>query len=171
MKTVGPIPFLWDRKPWRIGNPFTGRLTLPELLQALAPEEEPMLDLKGIGGGIAGAVISAVERYLPDRRVTICSRNWRVLPAFSERPWARVVYSAGNVGQVEAVHRRLDRADGVSVNHELLSADVVRQFCDHVPLVMSWTVNDPRLWKRLHGWGVNAAITDAPEALAPSFGG
>jgi hypothetical protein len=171
MKTLGPIPFLWDRNPWRVGNPFAPRLTLPELLSALEPEEEPMLDLKGMGTGIAAAVIQAVERHLPDRRVTVCSRNWRVLPAFADRPWARVVYSAGSEGQVAAVHRRLAAADGVSVNHRLLSARLVRRFRDHVPLVMSWTVNEPGLWQRLMEWGVNAAITDAPEALERRVGG
>jgi len=170
-KTLGPIPLYWDRNPWRLENPFRTRLTLEGLLAALAPDEEPMLDLKGIGAGIVQPVIDAVERHFPDRQVTICSRHWRILPAFAECPWARVIYSAGSPGQVAAVAHRLQFADGVSVKHELLSADLVRRLRDHVPLVMTWTVDEPALWQRLQEWGVNGAITDAPEALAPQIGG
>jgi len=47
----------------------------------------------------------------------------------------------------------------------------VRRLRDHVPLVMTWTVDEPALWQRLQEWGVNGAITDAPEALAPQIGG
>lgn len=170
-KTIGPIPVYWDRKPWRLENPLRTRLTLSGLLEALCADEEPLLDLKGIGGGIVQPVIDAVERHFPDRRVTICSRHWRILPAFAERPWARVIYSAGSPGQVAAVARRLPFADGVSVKHELLSAELVRRFRDHVPLVMTWTVDEPALWQRLSEWGVNGAISDAPEALAPVIRG
>jgi glycerophosphoryl diester phosphodiesterase len=169
MKTLGPIPFLWDRNPWQIGNPFAPRLSLAELLQALGPDLEPMLDLKGIGRGIVKPVIAAVERYLPNRQVTISSRNWRVLPEFAERPWARVIYSAGNQGQIRAVQRRLDAAAGVAINHTLLSPELVARLRGHVPLVMTWTVDDPELWRRLASWGVNGAITDTPETLSPSF--
>ena len=36
LKTLGPIPVLWDR--WRLANPFAPRLQLDELLAAIGPE-------------------------------------------------------------------------------------------------------------------------------------
>jgi glycerophosphoryl diester phosphodiesterase len=165
MKTLGPVRLLWDRKPWRLGNPFARPFLLEDLLAALAPDEEAMLDLKGFDLGMAGAVGDVVETVIPGRAVTVCSRNWQVLPAFRDYPWARVVYSAGSPGQVASVHRRLDLAHGVSVNRELLTPRLVDRLRRDVPLVMTWTVNDPEMWRTFASWGVTGAITDVPAML------
>ena len=45
LKTLGPLPLLWDR--WRLAPGWRPRLELPALLEAAAPGTELMLDLKG----------------------------------------------------------------------------------------------------------------------------
>jgi hypothetical protein len=47
LKTLGPLPILWDR--WSLAPPWAPRLLLDRLLGAMAPGTHLMLDLKGRG--------------------------------------------------------------------------------------------------------------------------
>ena len=170
-KTLGPIPFLWDRKPWRIFNPFARRLKLADVYSALQPGEELMLDLKRPGRRMARGIVETVERLRPSERTTICSRSWKVLSVFADRPWARVVYSAGSPAQIDGLWRHIDAAEGASIDHNLLTPELVGRLREQLPLLMAWTVNDPERWRELASWGVNGVITDVPEVMAPLLRG
>ena len=78
LKTLGPIPLLWDR--WRLANPFRRRLVLAELLAAIDGRTVLVLDLKGRDPSMAAEVAEALA---PRRRVgghtTVCARDWRLL--------------------------------------------------------------------------------------------
>jgi len=169
-KTLGPLRVLWDRNPWRLVNPFAHQLTLEELLGAAAPDEELMLDLKGIDNSIVEPVIQAVETHLPGRPVTVCSQNWQILPRFAERPWARVIYSVGRRSHIRAIFSRIDHADGVAIDHTLLRPSLAQALREHVPLLITWTVDDPLRWAELASWGVNGVITDDAGALKQALG-
>ena len=159
-KTLGPLRLLWDRHPWRLENPFAHQLTLPELLRELSPQDGLMLDLKGVSNTIVTPVIDAIETELPGREVTVASQNWQLLTRFTTRPWARVWYSVGKLSQVRGIFDRLDRADGVAIDHRLLDPTLARELRSHVPRVVAWTVNDRARWEVLATWGVNGLITD-----------
>jgi hypothetical protein len=161
LKTVGPIPILWDR--WQLANPFVPRLVLPELLGALSAETELMLDLKGRDRRLPRRVIDAV-RSARLRRVTICARAWRLLEPFRGDERFRVVHSVGNGRQL----RRLLRAgseplQGVSVHERLLDVGIVEELRRRADLVLTWPVNSVARARELAGWGVAGLISDRPE--------
>src|SRR4051812_45642760 len=58
LKTLGPLPVLWDR--WYLAPPGTPRLELHQVLAAAGPETALMLDLKG-GARLARRVAGALE--------------------------------------------------------------------------------------------------------------
>lgn len=166
LKTVGPLPILWDR--WRLGNPFGPRLQLGQLLDALGPDTELMLDLKGRAERTAALVVSEVTTR-PRRRITVCARNWPLLEPFRRLPDVTVVYSIGSVRQLHAFLRRFagTRLEGVSVHRRLLDRKVVRELAARAEIVLSWPVNTPEVAETLVDWGVQGLISDVPEALGP----
>jgi glycerophosphoryl diester phosphodiesterase len=165
LKTVGPIPLLWDR--WALGNPFVRRLTLDELLDHAGPMTELMLDLKGWNRRISHLVRLALGRW-PARPVTICARNWTFLDALTDLPNARLVYSVGSRRQLAQLLARFPedgRLPGVSVNQRLLTSDTAAALRARTPLVMSWGVEDDIRAKQLRDWGVNGIISTDRELL------
>ena len=169
-KTLGPIRILWDRDPWRLENPFSHQLVFEEVLEALEPAERLFVDLKGLSNNIVSPVIEALETLAPGRRMMICSQNWQILARFAERPWAEVVYSVGKRAQIDAIFRRPEITDAVAIDHRLLTPQLAREFRAKVPLLITWTVNDPALWTKLASWGANGVVTDAPAALKGAWG-
>src|SRR5262249_17310145 len=55
LKTIGPLPVLWDR--WELARGWTPRMNLASLLAALDPGAELMLDLKGTSRHLSDAVL------------------------------------------------------------------------------------------------------------------
>jgi glycerophosphoryl diester phosphodiesterase len=166
LKSVGPIPLLWDR--WKLANPFAPRLTLDELLEHAGEKTELMLDLKGRNPRISSRVI-AVLRGRATGSVTICARHWPFLGAFADMPRVRVVYSVGSRRQLGQLLRRFglgDTVPGVSVNQRLLDAQVVAELRSRSSLVMSWGVEDHARAQDLRGWGVNGIISSDRELLS-----
>ena len=62
LKTLGPVPVLWDR--WKLASPFGPRLVLAELLDAAGPQTELVLDLKGRERRLATAVLDMLRPRL-----------------------------------------------------------------------------------------------------------
>jgi glycerophosphoryl diester phosphodiesterase len=162
LKTLGPVPILWDR--WALANPFAPRLALPDLLAAAEPGTELMLDLKGRNPRLARLVLDALP---PDRAVTVCARSRRLLAPFVGRRNVRVLQSAGSPRQVRALLRRLDvlDLDGVSVHERLLDEQVVAALRRRVSVVLSWPVNTLERARELATIGVDGMISDDPAAL------
>lgn len=172
-KSAGPFPFFWDG--WRVHNPFARRPRLDEILAALRPDQEPMLDLKpildwrGADADMIGLVATALDRQLAGRAVTICAGRWEYLAGFADRPETRVVYTVGKPERLPALHALPGFIDGVSIKRTLLTPAVVAELRRRTDLVMTWTVNDPESMHELAAMGVNGYISDAPERLAPEF--
>lgn len=170
LKTVGPLPILWDR--WQLAAPWRPRLLLDELLGAVSPSTELMLDLKGRDRRLAHAVGAHLDALGGGRRVTVCSRNWRLVRELGERDDVRVLYSVGSAGQLTALRRllRRRRLAGVSIHQRLLDAAVVAELKRGVGLVVSWPVETVAEARRLTAWGVDGLISTNFERLEPRLG-
>lgn len=160
LKTVGPIPILWDR--WQLANPFAPRLQLGALLAATDPGTELMLDLKGRNPRLAAGVLAAIEPVLPARRITVCARSWPLLAPFERLPGVRSVHSVGNIRQLRALLQmgRTHRLQGISIHERLLSAATVAELRDIADVVMTWPVNAASRVRELAEMGVDGLITD-----------
>jgi hypothetical protein len=164
LKTLGPLPILWDR--WRLANPFAPRLVLRDLLEALGPGTELMLDLKGRDRRLPGLVLHALGESA--RPVTICSRTWALLEPFRGRASTRIVHSVGSRRQLQALRQRFAgvRLQGISIHERLLCPETARELLGRAELVLTWPVATVEQARRLAGLGVHGLITEVPEALA-----
>lgn len=163
LKTLGPLPVLWDR--WLLANPFAPRLRLAELLAAVDGRATLVLDLKGRDRRLAGLVLDALAGF--EGQVFVCARSWSLLEAFVGRPRVSTVASVGTRRQLRRLLRLETIADAVSIHARLLDRAVVAELRERVRLVLSWPVNTPADGRRLSGWGVDGLISDAPAMLVP----
>jgi glycerophosphoryl diester phosphodiesterase len=166
LKTIGPIPILWDR--WFLANPFKPRLRLERVLRDAGEDVHLMLDLKGARSAVGGAVRCALMARAPGRPVTVCSRNWRALARLGVVSGVRVIYSVGSRRQLRALLGRFGPGtlEGVSVHADLLTPAIVGELRDRAATVMSWPIDSSDRADVLAGWGVQGFITEHPEALA-----
>lgn len=162
LKTVGPLPILWDR--WRLGNPFAPRLTLHDLFACAGRNTELLLDLKGRNRRLAELVLDALPN---DRRVTVCARSRALLEPFAGREQVRLFQSVGTRRQLRALLCRADglALDGVSVHERLLDERVVAELRRLGSTVISWPVNSLQRGNELARLGVDGLISDHPAAL------
>jgi glycerophosphoryl diester phosphodiesterase len=166
-KSLGPLPWLWDRGPWELTSTSVVQLQLPELLEALAPEATVMLDLKGIGA-VGDRTAELLHERRPDRPVIVCSRWWPSVEPFFALEWALPVLSARNRPELAGLRRRVRRGRppyAVCLHGSLLSAPVVAELRERVEVVMSWGVNDAATLERVVGLGVTGVISDSEAVL------
>ena len=169
LKTVGPIPLLWDR--WTVAPPWAPRLELHELLTAASPRTELMLDLKGRDRRIGSLVAAALAAHAPGRAVTVCARSWRVVEPLRGLPHVRLVRSIGGRRGLAALLRERsgERLDGVSIHRRLLTPDVVDQLRRRATTVLTWPVASAAEARLLGSWGVDGVITEDFDDLAPAL--
>jgi glycerophosphoryl diester phosphodiesterase len=168
LKTAGPLPFLWDQ--WELASASAPRLGLTELLDADRRGTTFMLDLKGRRTSTGRAVAELLHDRMPARDVLVCGRYWPSVDAVAELGFVRPVLSARNRTELAALRRRL-RADGsgttygVSVHRSLLGNGVGAMLRDHVPVVMTWPIDDLSSLDRVVALGANGVITNEPAIL------
>lgn len=167
-KTLGPVPILWDR--WELAPPWAPRLLLDELLAALAPGTELMLDLKGHDAELPRRVATAIDDTALAGRITVCSQDWRLLEPLAAVPDVRVVHSVGNARQLARLLRRRGPPAGVSIHRRLLDAALVDELRRRAGLVLAWPVESAEQARRLAGWGVQGLISRQFEQLAVELG-
>jgi glycerophosphoryl diester phosphodiesterase len=165
LRTLGPLPILWDR--WRLDAPWRPRLTLAELLVETAPTTELMLDLKGRGRRVGEETLRVLVPWLGTRRLTVCARRWELLEPFAGHP-VRRVYSIGTPRQLRRFLIRFATTpiDGVSVHERLLHRQSIESLRSIAAVVMTWPVNRPARAQELVGLGVDGLITDDVAALS-----
>lgn len=157
LKTMGPLPILWDR--WQLAPGWRPRPDVVELFESLPTSVPLLLDLKRAVDVVALA--SLIERW-NDRPIAVCSQYWHHLPAF-ERLSVSIVYSLANERQLRKLPGALRgrRCDGVSVHVRVLSRRTMEQLRELAPAVLSWpiTVWDVP-WALV--FGVDGLIADDP---------
>ncbi len=72
LKTLGPLPVLWDR--WRVTGARAPRLQLSDVLRSLRPGTGLMLDLKGIDPRLPASVAAALEREGSERQILVSAQ-------------------------------------------------------------------------------------------------
>ena len=165
LKTVGPLPILWDK--WRLENPFAPRLQLRDLLVEARPETQLLLDLKGRNSRLA----ELVRDTLPSGRpVTVCARSRGLLEPFADLDHVRLFQSVGSRRQLRTLLRAADGVvlDGVSIHERLLDERVVEALRGLGAVVMSWPVNSLERAGELARLGIHGLISDDPAALLGS---
>jgi glycerophosphoryl diester phosphodiesterase len=165
LKTLGPIPILWDR--WKLVSARAPRLELPPVLDALSGPAGVMLDLKGMDRRMPDELVRALEDYGRDRPLVACARNWHLLEPLEEQPHISVLYSVGSAWQLARLRRRIanGRRHDVSVHRRLLSPEVVEELKGSADTLVTWPVNDDETLDRVLGWGVDGVITDSFDVL------
>lgn len=163
LKTVGPVPVLWDR--WTLAPPWAPRLRLDRLLATVGAHTELMLDLKGRDRRLPALVAAALGEHAPGAPVTVCARHWPLLDLL---PGVPGVHSVGARRQLEALRRRFDgrRLHGVSIHRKLLDARTVKDLRRRADVVMTWPVQTREDVRELVAWGVHGLITESPELVA-----
>jgi glycerophosphoryl diester phosphodiesterase len=161
LKTVGPIPLLWDR--WRLESPFRPRLRLEELLERVGPSITLMLDLKGRDPRLSHRVLELLGAA--PRPAIVCSRTWHLLEPFRGEPEVRVLHSVGSRRQLRRLLRRFPARSlqGVSIHAGLLDAAVVTAVRERAEIVFSWPVSTLARARLLAAWGVSGMISDRPQ--------
>lgn len=169
LKTLGPIPVLWDR--WTLAAPWAPRLRLDELLRSADPRTEVMLDLKGRDRRLPALVAEALAGRRAHGPVTICARAWGLLDLLPRTPGLRPVPSVGARRQLEALRRRFAdrRLDGISIHRRLLDRETVRDLQARAEVVMTWPVETAEQARQLTGWGVHGLITEHPDLIADAI--
>jgi glycerophosphoryl diester phosphodiesterase len=166
LKTLGPVPVLWDR--WTLAPPWTARLRLDRVLAAMRPGAELMLDLKGHDPRLPALVAAALGEHATGAPVTVCARHWPLLDLLPAVPAVRPVHSVGTRRQLEGLRRRFvgRRLHGVSIHRKLLDARTVDDLRRRADVVMTWPVKTRADVRELVGWGVQGLITESPELVA-----
>jgi hypothetical protein len=146
LKTLGPLPWLWDS--WELRSATAPRLGLAELLTAADGGVTFMLDLKGRHVAAGEAVARMLHERAPERPVVVCSRYWPALTPFEHVPWVRTVRSARHRPELAVLLRRLERdhrpGHGASVHRSLLTPAVAARLHRRLDLLLTWPVDDLR---------------------------
>jgi glycerophosphoryl diester phosphodiesterase len=168
LKTIGRVPILWDR--WKLASPFAPRLLLADLLRAVGPETELVLDLKGRDRRLAESTLETVRPHLCAASVmTICARSGPLLEPFHGVEGIRRVRSVGSARQLRRLRRRVTgpRLDGISIHERLIDSSTVPELRELAELIMTWPVNTRDRARELIACGVDGLISDRPFLLQP----
>lgn len=171
LKTVGPLPVLWDR--WELGNPFVPRLLVSELLAAVGPRTHLVLDLKGRNRRLSDVLLRALDPYLsPTHAVTLCARSWPLLELFRSVPGVRGVHSVGSGKDLAQLRSRIagSRSAGISIHERLLDRRTTQELRGLANMILSWPVNTTERARELIAYGVDGLISDRPGALQSVLG-
>ena len=171
LKTLGPIPLLWDR--WRLANPFRRRHVLAELLAAVEGRTELVLDLKGRDPLLATEVLDALAPRLRARgRTTVCARHWPLLEELEGVRGIRLVHSVGSARQLRRLLRRHRgrRLEGVTIHERLLDSRTVRELHELADVIFAWPVNTLERAQELIRLEVEGLISDRPALVHSAVG-
>jgi len=164
LKTLGPVPVLWDR--WFLAPGWGPRLRLVDLLAAARPETALLLDLKGFDPRLSARLLAALDEAAASRHIIVCSRNWRLLAPFAGHPRIGAIRSVGSERQLQAVWAHLPGSNdegfspAVSIHARLLTPAIVAALRARSAAVIAWAVADEPHARRLLAWGAAAINGD-----------
>ncbi len=163
LKTMGPVPLLWDR--WMLAPGWTRRLELDDLLDATPVNTRMMLDLKGHDPMLAPAIVMSIRERQPERAIIMCTRYWGHLDRVKDDANVYRIYSIGSEQERATVWSRLESMEhpAVSIHRELMTPSIARRFADLGVTVLVWSVNtrdEARLMLDLGADGLT--VSDGP---------
>jgi glycerophosphoryl diester phosphodiesterase len=146
-------------------------LVVPELRDVLAVaagDPRLMLDLKGRSAAVAPRVAEALRAHVPDVRLAVCTRRWKMLDAFAADPHVGRVLSAGDPIELALLRSRLrrQRAYGVSIRLGLLTESVVAELRRATDLILAWPVDTEAALARARRVGVTGVISKSLPMLS-----
>jgi glycerophosphoryl diester phosphodiesterase len=165
-KTLGVLPWLWDR--WYLVPATAERLLLRALIDA-TPDATLMLDLKGWHPWLGRTVAKAMEQGAPGRPYIVASRQWGMLTAFEAFDHVQIIHSARSPRELMALPRRITRhrTDALCLHRRLLTrprwVSLARRLA---PTLLTWPVIDRASADEVLSQGADGLIIDGLDLLA-----
>jgi len=152
----------WEQEHWALN--WRRSIMLPELADVLTTAgDDPrlMLDLKGPTLAVAPQVAGLLRSIAPERQVTVFTKQWRMLDAFTTDPHIRLVHSASNRLQLSRLRHRIRQNPGfgVSIRLQILTPQIVAELREATGEVMVWPVDTPAALERARWLGATAVIS------------
>ncbi|HEY5477855.1 MAG TPA: glycerophosphodiester phosphodiesterase [Tepidiformaceae bacterium] len=166
-RRVAGMPLLFEKWYLRFAprHPFG----LEDLIANVGGRAGLFLDLKNDGEGAATLIRRAIATAEVRPRIVASAQQWAILRAVARVvPEVDLFYSVDVQAKLDlflAVEERDARPRGVSCNHELLTAERVRELKRRKLVVVAWTVDDPSRAAELASWGVDGITTNTPAAV------
>jgi glycerophosphoryl diester phosphodiesterase len=156
------------RDRWRVVRGWSPRHEPPlaDVADLVPPDRVVLLDLKEEDRGRRAELIAEIVATLPTSgRYLACTSILEDLDALRDKGF-RTWRTIGDQRQLAAVLAAgaIDD-DAVTVNHQLLSRDVVDRLHFLTGTVVAWTVNDVRRARWLRDVGVDGVTTDSVEVM------
>jgi glycerophosphoryl diester phosphodiesterase len=138
LKTLGPLPLLWDR--WRLAPGWTPRVRVAHLLEATPAELPIMFDLKGDDPSLSAELIDAIENHDPQRAIILCTSDWIHLDRVRERPNVHRIYSVGDESERDRVWSRIESMEhpAISIHRRLVTPALMARLKEIGATVISW---------------------------------
>lgn len=165
IKTMGPIPLLWDR--WELHPGWGHRFQLADLLRDLPVAARLFLDLKGEDTHLPIQLVETIRTIQPARQIIVCGRNWTQLDPIANDSDVSVFYSVGSDQELANIWDKLENMPhpAISINKRYLTEELVRRLKDQNVTIVTWTVNTFAEARKLHDLGVDGFTTDSPALL------
>jgi glycerophosphoryl diester phosphodiesterase len=166
-KTLGVLPWLWDR--WYLIPAAGDRLSLAALVRVIPADTTLMLDLKGWHPWLGRTVATAMEDVAPGRKYAVASRQWSMLTAFESLDHVQIIHSARGPREASGLPRRLarHRTDAVCMHQQLLTHPRwVAQARRLSPVLLTWPVTSHAAAREALARGANGLIVDGVDLLA-----
>ena len=165
IKTMGPVPLLWDR--WELHPGWGHRFQLEDLLKDLPIEARLFLDLKGVDPKLPVQTIEYIRSVQADRQIILCGRTWSQLDLIEHEKGVTTFYSVGSDEELALIWDRIERMEhpAISIHKRYLVEETVRRFKEKDVTIVTWPVNTFGEAKRLHELGVDGFTTDNQELV------
>ena len=166
-KTMGVLPWLWDR--WYLVPAAAERLILAALIDGLPDGAMLMLDLKGWHPWLGRAIATAMEDAAPGRPYVVSGRQWQMLSAFESLDHVQIIHSARSPRELKALPRRVagHRTDAVCMHRHLLAnprwVALARSLA---PTLLTWPIVDHATAEEARAYGADGLIIDGIDLLA-----
>jgi glycerophosphoryl diester phosphodiesterase len=165
-KTMGVLPWLWDR--WYLVPASAERVQLAGLMSALPNGATVMLDLKGWHPWLGHRIAAVMRDVAPDRPYVVAGRQWQMLSAFESLDHVQIIHSARSPRELRALPRRIagHRTDAICVHRQLLAnprwVELARSLA---PTLLTWPIVDHATADEARGFGADGLIIDGVDLI------
>lgn len=125
------------------------------------------LDFKGDEMELGPEVLNELQRFAPNRVVSICGRNYPQLQTIADEPNILCFYSVGDEKEWPEAQKLIAAADfpALSIKANLATPERMQWLDDIGGVAVAWDVQTPEEARSLRALGVDGFTTDNPELL------